>query len=70
MLWHTLKRCFFEHYPIALSREYINNNNKDFIYRGGHVTAEKLTNLWPYIPTSLCVKQRVEKFMHESYLWE
>ena len=24
-----------------------NNNNKDFIYRGGHVTAEKLTNLWP-----------------------
>ena len=28
---------------------YNNNNNKDFIYRGGHVTAEKLTNLWPSV---------------------
>ena len=31
----------------GLYGSYNNNNNKDFIYRGGHVTAEKLTNLWP-----------------------
>ena len=28
-------------------KSYSLSNSKDFIYRGGHVTAEKLTNLWP-----------------------
>ena len=34
-----------ENYFLSIANN--NNNNKDFIYRGGHVTAEKLTNLWP-----------------------
>ena len=36
--------CSVEVSTINKYNKYI---NKDFIYRGGHVTAEKLTNLWP-----------------------
>ena len=37
----------FDNFSLICNFYNNNNNNKDFIYRGGHVTAEKLTNLWP-----------------------
>ena len=35
---------FYQYYDKS---QFVSCSSKDFIYRGGHVTAEKLTNLWP-----------------------